>query len=104
MEVMECRPISDTLPINLSNEHAFEVSNVTDNISLLGGSRHSSSSDNITIYSTAHEHPAPQRMNSEIEMADIGLLRPGHLDSSAPNDTGPPPAMGTGTGMGGTPS
>ena len=95
MEVMECRPLSDSLPIDFTNSGA---SSVAGNVNLnVGARRYSSSSDDNPIYATALEHPATQRMNSEIEMADLGLIGPGHLDSSAPNDTMPAPAMSTGT-------
>ena len=96
MEVMECRPLSDSLPLDLTGEG---FSTAAANFDLPAGSRHSSS-DNMEIFDTALEQPTSQRMSStgsEMEMIDLGLIGLGHLNSSAPNGTFPAPAISTGT-------
>ena len=101
MEVMECRPLSDSLPIDFTNEQTSGASGIGGSGNPPMGSRRSSSSDDVDIFSTALERPASQSMNSEVEMADLGLIGPGFLNSSAPEGVwpapAPAPALSTGT-------
>ena len=101
-ELIKCRPLT---------QQDSRSSSLAGNPDSPAGPRLSSSShDDITIDSSwlpsspsqqqldsALVRPISQSMESEIEMANFGLLDPGHTDFSAPNGTSPAPALGTGT-------
>ena len=103
MELMECRP-----PIVQSDQRDSGSSSLAGSANLPAGPRLSSSSDDNTIHSADHPgsssqqqldtalvRPVSQSMDSGIEMADLGLLGPSHVDSSAPDRALPAPASDT---------